>query len=135
VALFALVALLSGSASATASSVRGAFNGGGQSSAVNALLTYDAPLNATTELPAGLFYFDMIVWTDPAADLSTLSIEVNGFDYTSMYRDRIIEEGPGMHFIRLDLGTGRNVVKLSVDGAPNGRRGTDTDRLVFKVLQ
>ncbi|HVE78444.1 MAG TPA: hypothetical protein VNA89_06270 [Gemmatimonadaceae bacterium] len=135
VALLVLAALAATGSSATARSVAGAFNGGGQSSAVNSLLSYDAPLNSSTDLPAGLTYFDMILWTDPKVDLSTFTIEVNGFDYTSMYRDRLVEEGPGMHFIRLDLGSGRNVVKVSAEGVFGSRRSTDTDRLVFKVLQ
>lgn len=109
--------------------LHGQFDGKGQRPVdVNKLLTYLAPSQVSTTLPAGTLTTGVVIFYDAAIVPGTFTAQLNGQDVSALF-----SPVPGSRqVVRLDLQRGRNVLKLSVDGNLS-RRVTDTDRLVFIV--
>jgi hypothetical protein len=107
----------------------GGFLGGGQRTAVNALLSYARPAQTRTTLPSGTAAFSLMVFYHAAIDPTTFQADLNGAAVTSLFSPT-----PGSHeIVSIPLQTGRNVLKLSVTGSVDGRAGADRDQLVFLV--
>lgn len=108
----------------------GRFDGKGQRPAdVNKLLTYIAPSEVSTALPAGTSQYALIVVYGTAIVPGTFAADLNGAAVTSAFHPV-----PGAsEVVFLNLAPGRNVLRLSVDGNVGSRTVTDTDRLVFVV--
>ena len=109
--------------------ISGGFNGGGQRSDVNAMLSYIRPAQTRTSLAAGTASYSVMVSYGATIDPTTFRAELNGAVVTGLFTPT-----PGStQTVALPLVTGRNVLLLSVAGGPGGPTGTDRDRLVFLV--
>ncbi len=108
----------------------GGYDGGGQRPRdVNKFLSYGNPSESQTQLPAGTQTFPLLIFYASATDPSTFSAVLDGNDITALFNPQ-----PGTsEIVELPLGSGRNVLKVSIDGQLPKRTATDTDRLVFKV--
>lgn len=104
------------------------YDGGGERSAIDSLLTFSNPLVGTTRLPADSTQFDITVFYGP-------SIVPESFEAT-------IDNEPLQVFnpvpnssetVTIPLLPGRNNVRLKVSGDVDGRARTDTDRFTFIV--
>ncbi len=107
----------------------GGFNGGGQRSAVNALLSYARPGQSRTSLPPGSTAYSLMLFYDTAIDASTFAAELNGLSVAAVFHP----VPGGSEVVNIPLAVGRNVLKLSVTGNPAGRTGSDRDQLTFVV--
>jgi hypothetical protein len=107
--------------------LRGGFQGGGQRDEVDDLLTYGAPVERSTTLPAGTTSYTLLAYVGAQLVPGTLEVTLNGADITSRF------SGAGFNAVSLPLGQGRNVLKLSARGTFGSRVSTDQDQLVFIV--
>lgn len=108
----------------------GGFDGGGQRPRdVNKFLSFGNPSQSPTQVPAGSQTFPLLIFYGPETDPGTFSADLDGLDITSLF-----DPSPGAaEVVELPLSSGRNVLKVSIDGALPNRVATDTDRLVFVV--
>ncbi len=107
----------------------GGFLGGGQRTAVNALLSYARPGQTRTTLPAGATTYSLMVFYHAGVDPSTFQADLNGVSVTT----RFTPTPGGSETVNIPLQSGRNVLKLSVSGNVGGRVATDRDQLTFLV--
>ena len=107
----------------------GGFPGGGQSSTVNAFLSYSAPTESQIALPAGTTSYPLMVFYGPGIDPATFTAELNGVSVASLFTPT----PSGMNVVNVPLVSGRNVLLLHVRGADGSRMPRDTDRFTFKV--
>ena len=107
----------------------GGFNGGGQRTAINQLLSYARPGQGRTSLPAGTTTYSLLVFYDAAVDAGSFQADLNGVSLTSSFHP----VAGGSESVSIPLQSGRSVLKLSVTGSPGGHTGTDHDQLVFLV--
>ena len=109
--------------------VGGGFPGGGQSSTVNAFLSYSAPAESQVALPAGTTSYPLMVFFGRGIDPATFTAELNGVSIASLFTP-----APGtMNAVGIPLRSGRNVLLLHVRGNDGSRMPRDTDRFTFKV--
>ena len=93
------------------------------------ILTYVTPAASHVSLPAGATSFLLTLSYGSTTQPASFSAVVNGLDVTGLFHP-----APGaMETVRLDLKSGSNVVKLSIDGMVGTRFATDSDRLVLDV--
>jgi hypothetical protein len=118
-------------ASTTSGAIRigGGFPGGGQSSTVNAFLSYSAPTESQIALPAGTKSYPLMVFYGAGIDPATFTAELNGVSVASLFTPK----PGGMNVVNVPLVSGRNVLILRVRGADGSRMPRDADRFVFKV--
>ena len=109
--------------------VGGGFPGGGQSSTVNAFLSYSAPAESQVALPAGTTSYPLMVFYGAGIDPATFTAELNGVSIASLFAPA----PGGMNTVRIPLTSGRNVLILHVRGSNGSRMPRDADRFVFKV--
>lgn len=111
-------------------SVSGGFDGGGQRPRdVNHFLSYGNLASSHTSLPAGTASFPLFVFYGATTIPATFSATLNGADVTALFHP-----APGTsEIVTLQLVSGSNVVKLSIDGNLPTRVATDSDRLVLAV--
>lgn len=110
-------------------SLAGGFDGGGQRSTVDALLTYARPGERSTPLAAGATAYSLMVFYGAEIDASTFQAELNGVSVASIFTPT----AGGNETVSVPLQPGRNVLELSVVGNVDGRSATDRDRLTFIV--
>jgi hypothetical protein len=110
-------------------SLTGQFDGGGTTPAdVNKLLTYSDPVAAVTVLPRETTKFPLQLIYSTSIQPRTFKARLNGEDIS-----RLFHPAPGTgEVVNLPLEDGRNVLRLSIQGAGTGR-SRDRDRLVFIV--
>lgn len=111
----------------------GGFLGGGQRAKdVNRFLRYSASGQTVTELPIGTNKYSLMISYDDSFIEGTLTATLNGQTITNLFT----QVAGSNEKIELPLQAGRNIVKLTGDGLTDSNRvATDSDRLVFKVLQ
>jgi len=116
--------------STTTLQLAGGYDGGGQRPRdVNKFLSYGNPSESQTQLAAGTQTFPLLIFYGPETDPSTFLAELDRNDVTALFNPQ-----PGTsEIVELPLGSGRNVLKVSIDGQLPNRTATDTDRLVFMV--
>jgi hypothetical protein len=103
------------------------YEGGGQRAAVDALLTYSAPLSRSTSVPAGTVSYAVTINYAPNIDPSSFDAVLNGSSIRGWFNPV-----PGSsETVAIPLGGGRNSLKFSVLGAIGGRNGTDQDSFAF----
>jgi len=117
-------------ADAAQSSLSGGFDGGGQRPRdVNKFLTYGNPSASQTSLPAGTTTFALVIFYSHEILPATFAADLNGVSVASMFHP-----APGTsEVVSLPVVSGRNVLKLSIDGQLPTRVATDSDRLVLQV--
>ena len=118
-------------ASTTSGAIRvgGGFPGGGQSSTVNAFLSYSAPTESQITLPSGTTSYPLMVFYGAGIDPATFTAELNGVSVASLFTPT----PGGMNVVNVPLASGRNVLILHVRGSDGSRMPRDADRFVFKV--
>jgi hypothetical protein len=117
-------------ADATQTHLGGGFDGGGQRPRdVNRFLSYGNLSGNQVTLAAGTTSFPLFVFYDTAILPATFSAILDGVDVTFLFHPT----PGGRESVTLPLVSGRNVLKLSVDGQLPSRTATDTDRLVLQV--
>ncbi|NOT58091.1 MAG: hypothetical protein HOP18_26095 [Deltaproteobacteria bacterium] len=105
------------------------FNGGGQSSKVNSLLSYSGPWESQTHLAAGATAYSVFVFYSRNILPQTFRAVLEGVDVTSMFHPV-----PGTNErVTIPLVSGRNLLHLTVDGNVGTRIASDSDRLIFVV--
>lgn len=105
------------------------FNGNGQNTKVNSLLSYNAPTNNRTQLPAGTDAYTVSVFYSRSILSQSFRAVFNGADISSAFHPI-----PGTNErVTLPLTVGRNLLHLTVEGDINGRIATDSDRLTLIV--
>ena len=108
----------------------GGFDGGGQRPRdVNKFLTYGAPTESRVDLPAGTTSYSILVFYGSTTIPSSFSAELNRTDITYLFNPI----PGGINNVEIPLVSGRNVLKLSMEGNLPKRTARDTDRLVFIV--
>lgn len=109
----------------------GGYDGGGQRPHdVNKFLAYSNPSQARTSLPLGTTDFRLSIYYNSTIQPGSFSADLNGVDITPIFNPA----ADASEVITIPLQSGRNVLKLSIDGmVDSGRIATDTDRLVFLV--
>jgi hypothetical protein len=107
--------------------VAGGFTGGGQRKDVDALLSYVAPAERQTRLPAGVRTFVLRIMYGRGIDPGSFTAELNGVDVRSLFHPAAETQ----ESVSLALQPGRNVLKLSVRGTAGKHLATDADQLVF----
>ncbi|HEX9406613.1 MAG TPA: hypothetical protein VF975_04800, partial [Thermoanaerobaculia bacterium] len=78
---------------------------------------------------AGTTSFAMVIFYSKEIQPATFSADLNGVSVASLFHP---STGTS-EVVNLPLASGRNVLKLSVDGQLPTRVATDTDRLVLQV--
>ncbi|HEX9493458.1 MAG TPA: hypothetical protein VGA33_09340, partial [Thermoanaerobaculia bacterium] len=117
-------------ADAAQSALSGGFDGGGQRPRdVNKFLSYGNPSASQTTLPAGTTAFALVIFYANGILPATFTADLNGVSLTSLFHPA----AGTSEVVNLPLASGRNVLKLSVDGQLPTRVATDTDRLVLQV--
>lgn len=105
------------------------FNGNGQNTKVNSLLSYNAPTNNRTQLPVGTDAYTVSVFYNRSILSQSFRAVFNGADISSAFHPI-----PGTNErVTLPLTVGRNLLHLTVAGDINGRIATDSDRLTLIV--
>lgn len=108
----------------------GGFDGGGQRPRdVNRFLTYVRPASSSVDLPAGTTSYAVNIYYGAAILPWTFAATLNGLDVAPRFHP----EPNTSEVVTLDLQTGSNVLKLSIDGTLGSRTATDSDRFVFKI--
>jgi len=107
----------------------GGFDGGGQRSDINHLLSYARPGASRTTLTAGTSTYSLLLFYDAAIDPTSFHADLNGAVVTGLFHP----VPGGNEVVTLPLQAGRNVLKLIVTGSPGGHTGTDRDQLTFLV--
>lgn len=107
------------------------FNGGGQSPAeVNPFLSYVAPTDTRTKLPAGTVSTWVVVAFGTTTDPSSFTATFNGVDV----RARFTPVPGALQAVQFDLQPGSNKLQLSIAGVTSsGRTARDTDTLTFLI--
>lgn len=107
------------------------FDGKGQRPAdVNSFLSYLKPLEAQTTLPQGQSAYYLLIFYGKTIQPQTFKATLNGADISGSFHPN----PDSSDAVKLNLQQGRNTLVVSVDGIRNdGRKATDTDRLVFIV--
>lgn len=107
------------------------FDGKGQRSQdVNTFLGYQRPMEAQTTLPQGQTTYYLLVFYGKTILPETFKATLNDIDINGDFHPT----ADTSEAVKLNLKQGRNILALSVDGMRNdGRKATDTDRLVFIV--
>jgi hypothetical protein len=117
-------------ADATQTHLGGGFDGGGQRPRdVNRFLSYGNLSSNQVTLPAGTATFPLFIFYDTAILPASFNAVLDGVDVTNLFHPT----PGGRESVSLPLVSGRNVLKLSVDGQLPSRTATDTDRLVLQV--
>ena len=117
-------------ANAASTALGGGFDGGGQRPRdVNKFLTYGNPSESQTSLPAGTTTFALVIFYANGVLPATFTADLNGVDVSSMFHP----VAGSSEVVNLPLASGRNVLKVSIDGQLPNRVATDSDRLVFQV--
>ena len=106
-----------------------AYDGGAQSAAVNAFLSYDAPTARSTDLPPGTGSYAVSIVYGPTIDPATFEATSNGENLTAWFHP-----APGQsEVVEIPIRQVRTVLKFSVTGTANGRLATDRDSFVLQV--
>jgi ABC-type bacteriocin/lantibiotic exporters, contain an N-terminal double-glycine peptidase domain len=109
--------------------VGGGFSGGGQRSDVDDLLTYIAPTERQTTLPAGTSMARVVIIYGAGVAPLTFHATLDGTDVSAWFHPAAGRR----ETVDIPLSPGRNVLKLSIDGVAGSRTATDQDQLVFIV--
>ncbi len=97
---------------------------------VNTFLAYLRPMEAQTTLPQGQATYYLLVFYGRTIIPQTFKATLNGVDIKGSFQPK----PDTSEAVKLNLQKGRNTLVLSVDGIrDDGKRTTDTDRLVFIV--
>ena len=103
--------------------------GGGQNTKVNSILSYSAPQFSKTTLPTGTDTYTASIFYSRNIIPQSFQAELNGTDISSIFHPM---SGTNER-VALPLVSGRNVLKLKVEGDIGSRIATDSDRLVFII--
>lgn len=110
-------------------SVRGDFGGSKAQGATDWLLTWGRPNSEEVSLPAGAMGYDVIIAYGATVMPSTFRAHLNDKDAS-----RLFHPTPGgLEAVRVPLSSGRNILKVTVDGAAGSTRASDTKTLQFTV--
>jgi len=106
------------------------YNGGGQSSEVNAFLRYATPTDNRIKLATGTTAYTVVIFYGATITPSTFIATLNGIDITSRFQPI---PGSGQA-VTIPLGAGTTKLHMGVDGTKaSGGKGTDSDTLTFLV--
>lgn len=97
---------------------------------VNTFLAYLRPMEAQTTLPQGQNTYNLLIFYGKTIIPKTFKATLNGIDIKGGFNPKPNTS----EAVKLNLQKGRNTMVLSIDGIrDDGKRATDTDRLVFIV--
>ncbi len=97
---------------------------------VNTFLAYLRPMEAQTTLPQGQNTYNLLIFYGKTIISETFKATLNGIDIKRSFKPK----PDTSEAVKLNLQKGRNTLVLSVDGIrDDGKRATDTDKLVFIV--
>lgn len=109
--------------------VAGGFEGGGESSDIDRLLSYVNITADKTDLPTGTSNTNLFVIYGKTVVPESFEASLNGGDVSNLFKPA----AGGHEIVSIPLKAGKNELKLSVNGDIAGEINTDTDNLVFHV--